>query len=372
MDKEKFHGLDHLRAVAILLVLLYHYRMFKHPAWIDTIGWIGWTGVDLFFVLSGFLISNQLFKEIKEHHTIVLKNFFTKRFFRIIPPYIFTVFVYFCFPVFRERESLPPLWKFLTFTQNYSLDVISQGTFSHAWSLCIEEQFYLALPLLLIFCTKVKAIQYLKFGIPLLIIITILLRVFSWNEYIIPRLETSDFWKVWYMKIYYPIYTRLDSLATGVAIGYLYQFSTKFKIFINKNGNILLVIGVIAIAFSLWFCKEQYSEQASVLGFTFVAISFGILLIGAISNTSFIGKKGNFLTAQLAILSYSIYLSHKGIIHLLQLFLDKNNISISDNLTLVLCFIACVLVGIFYRFAIEKPSTKIKNNILKYQPNENN
>lgn len=83
----RFNGLDHLRAIAILLVLMYHYRAFMHPDWIDTYGRFGWTGVDLFFVLSGFLISNQLFQEIKNRGNFSLKSFFTKRFlesFRLI------------------------------------------------------------------------------------------------------------------------------------------------------------------------------------------------------------------------------------------------------------------------------------------------
>ena len=145
-SSERLNGLDHLRALAIILVLMYHYRAFSHPDWIDTIGRFGWIGVDLFFVLSGFLISGQLFNNIKVFHNIHLKSFYIKRFFRIIPPYAFTLLLYFCIPVFREREALSPLWKFITFTQNYGLDVINKGTFSHAWSLCIEEQFYLVLP----------------------------------------------------------------------------------------------------------------------------------------------------------------------------------------------------------------------------------
>ncbi|WP_312393186.1 acyltransferase [Chryseobacterium sp.] len=364
MDKNKFYGLDHLRALAIILVLLYHYRMFKHPDWIDTIGWVGWTGVDLFFVLSGFLISNQLFEEIKTQQNIDLKTFFTKRFFRIIPPYVFTLILYFCFPIFREREALPSFWEFITFTQNYGLNVIEKGTFSHAWSLCIEEQFYLLLPVSLLFFVKFKRVHYLCFGISALIIISILLRYFSWNEYIIPSLGTSDFWKEWYMKIYYPTYTRFDGLAIGVLIGYFYQFFLKFKSIINKNGNILVASGFLALIFSLWFCKDQYSEKASVVGFTFVAVSYGILLLGAISKSSFLSRKSTYFTSQLAILSYSLYLSHKGIIHLVQLFLEKEEIDISDNVTLTICFSSCILVSFFYLFIIEKPSAKIKNRLI--------
>lgn len=363
MEKEKFIGLDHLRAVAILLVFLYHYRMFEHPDWVDTVGWIGWTGVDLFFVLSGFLISNQLFREISTNGTIRLKIFFTKRFFRIIPPYLFTLLLYFCFPVFREREALPPLWKFLSFTQNYGLDVINRGTFSHAWSLCIEEQFYLALPVLLLFLIRLRQIKYLKIMIVLLIISTLLLRVFSWNEYVFPYMKTPDFWKKWYMNIYYPTPTRLDGLSIGVLIGVLFQSST-FKTIINRNGNLLVFTGIITIIFSLWFCRNPYSQQASLFGFTLVAVSYGILVTGAISGTSFLSRKSSQFTTQLAALSYSVYLSHKGVIHLVQLFLKKTKIPVTYTAGLLICFTFCILAGLFYRYCLEKPSVIIKNKAL--------
>ncbi len=363
MEKEKFIGLDHLRTVAILLVFLYHYRMFEHPDWVDTIGWIGWTGVDLFFVLSGFLISNQLFREIRKYRTIRLKTFFTKRFFRIIPPYLFTLLLYVCFPVFREREALPPLWKFLSFTQNFGLDVINQGTFSHAWSLCIEEQFYLALPLLLLFLIRLKKIKYLKLIIVLLMISTLLLRIFCWSEYVVPHLATADFWKEWYMNIYYPTYTRLDGLAVGLLIGSLFQ-SPIFRTIINGNGNLLVFTGLIAVALSLWFCRDQYSRQASLFGFTLVAVSYGILVTGAVSGNSFLSKKSNIITAQMAALSYSVYLSHKGVIHLVQMLAEKTGLPVSGTSGLLICFIFCVLAGLFYRYGIEKPSAVLKNKIL--------
>lgn len=360
---QRFNGLDHLRAIAILLVLMYHYRAFIHPDWIDTYGRFGWTGVDLFFVLSGFLISNQLFQEIKNRGNFSLKSFFIKRFFRIIPPYFFTLMLYFCFPFFRERKSLSSLWKFLSFTQNYGLDVINKGTFSHAWSLCIEEQFYLILPFSLLLLIKSKTLKYLKFIIFVIILFSILARYFSWHEYVFPNINSNEFWKIWYMKIYYPTHTRLDGLAIGVLIGYLFQYSSKFRKLTDENGNLFLLSGLAFLGFSLWVCNDQSSEFASIFGFTFVAISYGFIVISAISKSSFISKSKNYFTTQLANLSFTIYLSHKGIIHIIQSLIEFYKIPISENLLLITCLIGCILGGLFYRYFIEKPSLKLRNRI---------
>lgn len=207
--------------------------------------------------------------------------------------------------------------------------------------------------------------SYLKFSIVFLIITSVLLRVFFWNEYVEPFLKTPDFWKEWYMNIYYPTYTRFDGLAVGVLVGYFFQYSLRFKTFINQNGNLLLLFGFISTGFVLWLFRDQYSEQASIVGFTCVAVSYGILLMGSISSSSRMVNKNNFFTSQLALLSYSIYLSHKGIIHLVQSLLEKCHISASDNLSLVICVMACIFAGLLYRYLIEKPSNKIKTQILK-------
>ncbi|MBK1894816.1 acyltransferase family protein [Chryseobacterium paridis] len=362
---ERFYGLDHLRAAAIVLVLFYHYRSFDHPEWVDEYGRFGWTGVDLFFVLSGFLISNQLFKEIKARNTIDLKSFFIKRFFRIIPPYLFTVLLYFSVPFFRERESLAPLWKFLTFTQNYGLDVINKGTFSHAWSLCIEEQFYLLLPFSLLLFIKTRGFRYLKYMILSLLIFCIIIRCFIWYQLIVPSLNTDDFWKEWYMNLYYPTYTRLDSLAVGVLVGYLFQFSPKFKAFINTFGNLLFVSGIALLGFSFWVCNEQVSKNASIFGFTWVAISYGLIVMSAISSSSVLSRSRSSVTSQLASLSYAIYLSHKGIIHMVQTGLTSLDIEIPENLLLLICLLTCIIGALFYRYVIEKPSAKFKIANLK-------
>lgn len=363
-SSEKLYGLNHLRAVAILLVLMYHYRAFKHPGWIDTVGKFGWTGVDLFFVLSGFLISGQLFKEIERSKSISLKTFFIKRFFRIIPPYLFTLFLYFSFPFFREREALSSFWKFITFTQNYGLDVINRGAFSHAWSLCIEEQFYLVLPLLLLVGIQTKMYRYTILFTFLLILFSLTIRYITWNISVIPVMETDDFWKVWYMKLYYPTHTRLDGLAVGVMISFLMQYSLKFQKMVHSNGNTLFIAGVVLLGVSFWVCNDQASQGASVFGFTCVALSYGIILMSAVSGSSFLSKSKSYITAQLAGLSYAVYLSHKGIIHIVQEALDYFNVETSGGISLCVCLLTCIAGGLFFRFVIERPSAKFKYSIL--------
>ncbi|PKK37424.1 acyltransferase [Siphonobacter sp. SORGH_AS_0500] len=362
MKENRFNGLDHLRAVAIILVWMYHYRAFRHPDWLDTIGSYGWTGVDLFFVLSGFLISGQLFREIREYGTVFLKTFFTKRFFRIIPPFVFTLLLYVCFPWFREREALPPLWRFLTFTQNYGLDVINKGTFSHAWSLCIEEQFYLLLPFSLLLLLKTGWLSKLKYILMVLPLISIALRSSAWTHFVVPALESDHFWKLWYMHIYYPTHTRLDSLAIGVLIGFLYEYSVTFKQLIHSKGVLFFFAGIATLAFAFWVCKDQYSQTASVFGFTWVGLAYGLLVSSAVSNSCFLSGMSSRVTRQLADLSFAIYLSHKGIIHLIQVATSPMNLS--ENQLMILCLIGCLAAGLVYRYTLERPSSWLKNRLL--------
>src|SRR3954468_7131740 len=148
-NRERQPGLDLLRAIAIIVVVIYHAALFgfKLPGRVDRFGWIG---VDLFFVLSGYLIGGQLLAPLARDRRINLGRFFARRALRIMPAYFAILAVYFLLPPWREYpEMSQPLWKFLLSVQNIALH---GGTaFSHAWSLAVEDQFYLALPFLLLF-----------------------------------------------------------------------------------------------------------------------------------------------------------------------------------------------------------------------------
>ncbi|WDF59739.1 acyltransferase [Flavobacterium sp. KACC 22758] len=306
---EKFLGLDHLRTLAIVMVLVYHYRMFAHPEWVDKYGQFGWTGVDLFFVLSGFLISKQLFEQLKHLDKICLKEFYIKRFFRIIPPYALTLILYFSFPLFREREALPSFWKFITFTQNIELDLLHFGTFSHAWSLCIEEQFYLLFPLFLMLFVKFQKLHTIKYFLFSLLSLTILLRIISWQLFIVPNQNTDNTWRIWYMKIYYPTYTRLEGLVTGIGIAYFYEYSSCFKKFINSNGSLLFFIRIS----SCWiFVLDLFKSNFTISFYNWIYISFNWLWIncnvGCFKILFFISFKIYFICS--AGITFFFYLSH--------------------------------------------------------------
>lgn len=156
--KHRMYGLDTLRALAIILVLMCHYVIFvSHEPTFGFLSDVGWVGVDLFFVLSGYLIANQIFSSIAQQQPWSLKAFYYRRWLRTLPNYLFVLGLYFLIPSFKEHQLLPPLWKFLTFTQNFGLEV---GTaFSHAWSLCIEEQFYLIFPALTLWIVHTKSFR---------------------------------------------------------------------------------------------------------------------------------------------------------------------------------------------------------------------
>jgi peptidoglycan/LPS O-acetylase OafA/YrhL len=340
------------------------------PDWILHIIDFGWVGVDLFFVLSGFLIARQLFSELKATGTISIKQFFTKRFFRIIPVYLVVVAIYFLVPAFRERESLPALWRFLTFTQNIGLDPSPYGTFSHAWSLCIEEQFYLLFPLVIAALVYFKIPKKGAWLITGLFIFTCLIRLYIWNTYMAPLigLEGGDgnFWVTW---IYYPTYTRLDGLLVGISIAGLVVFYPALKERLTKLPWLLLLTGIIILTVSFFICKDRHSFNANVFGFPMIAIGFGVLVLAAISPGCILFKFRSRATSSIATLSYSVYLIHKAIRHLCFVYFGKMGIDEESYWMLLLSIVFTLLAALILRYTIEKPFLKLRDKLLTKKTN---
>ncbi|MBK7214049.1 MAG: acyltransferase [Bacteroidales bacterium] len=341
------------------MVFLYHYQLpyFGYPDWLPEVAKFGWTGVDLFFVLSGFLISSQLFEQIKANQKISLKDFFIKRFFRILPAYWTVVLIYFCFTYFHEREALPPLWKFLTFTQNFGMNINLYGTFSHAWSLCVEEHFYFLLPITLYFMLSIKQFKWSIWLLIGLFLFGFVIRYYSWNSLYNPT-------GLWYKYIYYPTYNRLDGLLIGVSIAAIYQFRPKVWAKISQYGNLIAILGLaILMAAAILFYDER-SFEASIFGFPMISVGFGFLLIGAVSPNTVLSSWDSKITSFIATLSYGIYLIHKGIVHMTQNFLSGFSIEPKSNFMILLCIGTTIIGALLLRLIIEKPFMKLRSKLL--------
>lgn len=362
---EKLYGLDHLRALAIILVFFFHYYIVSggKPRWLPNVASFGWTGVDLFFVLSGFLISSQLFQQIKQAQNISFKTFFLKRFFRIVPALLVTLGLYFCIPFFREKEGLPPLWKFLTFTQNIGLNIKDYGTFSHCWSLCVEEHFYFLLPIILIFLQSSKLFSKSFWLLLALFIFGFAIRTYSFNHLYLSKIDDDNSWLYWYKYIYYPTYNRLDGLLVGVTIAGIYVFKSSLFDKVSKLGNLFIFLGLCLLTGAYFLCEDQQTLNASIFGFPLIAFGFGFIVLGAISPSSFLYKWNSRTTTYIATLSYAIYLTHKGIIHTTIKLLD--NYKIDNNVMVVICIITCILGAYLLNLTIEKPFMKLRNKIIE-------
>jgi peptidoglycan/LPS O-acetylase OafA/YrhL len=362
---KKLYGLDHLRALAIFSVFLFHYSILigGTPQWLSSHSRFGWTGVDLFFVLSGFLISSQLFSQIKRGQIISIKDFYIKRFFRIFPAFWVTIAIYLWVPFFHEKEALPSVWRFLTFTQNFGLDISKYGSFSHAWSLCVEEHFYLFLPLILVLLQAANSVKKSYRLIIALFILGIIIRYYCYNHFYIPESEDENGWVNWYKYIYYPTYNRLDGLLVGVSIAGIYHFLPDLWGKISRYGNLFFLLSLIPLGGAYFICKDESTFISSIFGFPLIALGYGLLVVAAISPTSFLYRLQSRFTTLVATASYSVYLTHKGIIHVTNELLAGLNLN--GNLMFFICILTCLLGALLLNLAIEKPFMKLRDRIVR-------
>lgn len=300
-------GLDTLRALAIVLVVLHHYVLFvSGESTFGAIGDVGWIGVDLFFALSGYLIGNQIFGAKRLH----IGRFYARRLLRTVPNFYVVLALYAAWPWFRAGLDLPPLWRFLTFTQNIGLE---PGTaFSHAWSLCIEEQFYMVLPAVaLLLAPGRRSVCWSWAVIALAVAGGLLARGYQWHIQVNGSASEGNHY---FRFIYYSSLCRLDELVAGVALALTRNHHPSAWRRLTAHGNLVLALGVaVLLPVCWWFLDDRMAQPVTLIGYPLLALGFGLLILSALSEDSILRRIEVPGARQLALWSFAIYLIHKQV-----------------------------------------------------------
>jgi peptidoglycan/LPS O-acetylase OafA/YrhL len=307
MTPQRLLGLDILRSVAVLLVLGRH----MPEASGGTVGkWLydgwhrgGWIGVDLFFVLSGFLVSGLLFSEYKKRGSLAVGRFLIRRGWKIYPAFlVFILATIFVRIVFKKEIEPSGLLAELTFCQSYF-----RGLWAHTWSLSVEEHFYLLLPFILLGLAAVwggEGKQRNPFAsIPLIAIAVA-------TACLLLRLSRTGPFDPW--QHVFPSVIRIDSLFFGVAIAYFWHFKPNAIELIRPCRWLLIAAGVAGMLPAFWYSLEQNSFMYQ-WGFTVLFLSAGAILLGVLLCES---PKSRFAAwiAGLGFFSYSVYLWHVPVV----------------------------------------------------------
>lgn len=351
-----YPALDGLRGVAILLVVFLHNFGFMNYFF------FGWLGVDLFFVLSGFLITEILLNTIDKPN--FLRNFFMRRVLRIFPLFYLTLII--CLLILPTIKSINiessyytnnQLWLW-TYLQNWLFvfkEPYGDKILLHTWSLAVEEQFYLVWPFIILLIRKPKRLLAIA---ALILVVVIIARYAIWMY----KIEDLSYGSLY-------TFTRIDGLCIGSILALLMRTNPGFL----KKYTTFIVLLMAAINFGFYFINTQQSVTLPYLafvGYTTFAVLFGILVYEAVTGES---KIIQFLL-NIRILkffgriSYGLYVYHWPVYILLfpyfrDLILNKINISyrVAETGSGIIVTTAAVLLSLLSYRHFEKPFLQLKN-----------
>jgi peptidoglycan/LPS O-acetylase OafA/YrhL len=352
-----FKNLDAIRFIAALLVVLHHAQFYKEQE--GVVAWpvlnhlladAGRVGVNLFFVLSGFLISYLLMKENKETGGISFRNFYIRRVLRIWPLYmaygiVLTVaspFVLHKLGIAAAADThtiLTNLLFLLLFAVNIQLAFFpyNQGILEITWSVCIEEQFYLVWPLLLaVFRKRLKALFIVMLSVGFLCkTLCLVLPMFF------PTLTTPQLFGINYVLLF----DKLELFGMGMFAAHLLFHKEEYSKFFTTAFKQPLQWAMLVLTILVVFSVLQVPVLSKYYYDHFIhAVLFGYLMLMAVSPNSILHLEKPLLRT-LGKISYGIYLFHGPICQLL-LMVMKKTFGNSPNVPIyeVLYPIACVSI----------------------------
>jgi peptidoglycan/LPS O-acetylase OafA/YrhL len=360
-------GLDLVRAVAILWVMAFHAHAAglisdDHPVIAQ-----GWIGVDLFFALSGFLIGGQLFRPFARGEPARMDRFYARRLFRTLPPYLVVLALYFALPVWREQPLIQPFWQFASFTENLFVDMRAPKAFSHVWSLCIEEQFYLVAPLLIWLLARRGTPAKAVMALTAVVLAGMAWRGFQWVHDLGPlqHLPGGDhrFWIAWQEKIYYASAARLDDLVGGLALALVKAFRPGAWSWLMRRSNMALALGAAAIGLTAWLSQQTPNLISVLVEFPILGLGTSLVVAAGASERGLIGRWRIPGAGLIAAMAYSLYLTHKEAYHLVRLAAG-GALDHQPALRLLLCGGLALVVGAALYLAVERPALRWRDRVV--------
>lgn len=360
-------GLDLLRAIAILWVMAYHVT--SYGVVLPAPAEFGWMGVDLFFVLSGFLVGGQAFAGCMAPGGPRWGQFMARRSLRVLPAYLAVLGLYLWVPALRESPGMQPAWQFLSFTANIFPDYFNSRAFSHAWSLCVEEHFYLALALVVSLLAWRPAAWKAVAVIVAILAGGMLLRSWAWYAEVAPYLGVAggpDAGVLRYVEhIYNPTWARLDGLLVGVVLAAIRLFRPRWWDWMAARSWALLMAGVAGVVAtgSLLFDGPANAGMA-IAGFPLLSLSLGGILVGCASRQSWLGRLQLPGMRTIATLAFSLYLTHKSAYHLVREHLGM--LTGGGNLAALATYgAATLLCAALLYLLVERPGLRLRDRLLR-------
>jgi peptidoglycan/LPS O-acetylase OafA/YrhL len=362
---KRIPALDGLRGIAILAVFIRHYAGGLEKTGSSTglraLGMLfnfGWSGVDLFFVLSGFLITGILFDT--QEKTGYFKNFYARRVLRIFPPYYLLAAVYLVLtPVLAAHWKWGQL-SFLVYL-GYPLALIWPGLgevspsvhITHLWSLCAEEQFYMIWPWII---ARVRTGAAILRACMALGALALLLRVAIWITGWVDITWTHDF-----------LGCRMDALAVGAAIaiamrGPLREHALKWApaLFLSAAASVVAICVVRQVT-------DHRDPAIATFGFTLIALAYGGLLLLALRRDSWLERLLSLRALRIfGKYSYAMYLFDFPLTVFLspkrEYFISlSHSFAIGSAVFLAFCLLVNLLVAAASFHLVESPIMRLKS-----------
>lgn len=341
-------ALDGIRALAIIMVMFFHYNLLPLETLLPGAGQLqrlGQSGVTLFFVLSGFLITRILiFTKNNPHY---FKNFYIRRTLRIFPLYyLFLLIFYFILPSFdlAKESSFNQEFPFYTFLQNIFMS-FHWDTYgpTHYWSLAVEEHFYLFWPLIVWLVPTEKLDMPIYILIALAFINKVFMNVYGYNGF-------------------YFTLSRMDALCIGAFLSYkLYMY--KYEYVVNWKMYRWLGIPFLGIYAVLWvFFSGDGNFLVQIFKDSGYYLIYYVLLLSVVSSNDNLIQNGirkafsNKLLIYIGKISFGLYVYHQ----ICYQIIGKLNIE-SYSLSIILCLSLSIAIATLSFYCIENPILKYKD-----------